>query len=412
MMSNHVLREYDTVIRAQRTGWSGADFMLESQAFDALAALLEQDLSNDENLNAVAKFTRVHGSQALKFQQWVGLIRLPDGTTLEILPKTHERSDDPSECRAVLLRMLAATDERFRIAPPADLDPAKMPLFEVFLSHALAGFRHAIRRGVPHQYVTIQEERSSMRGRLNLSQQIRQLPSRAHLLHTEYDEYLPDRPETRLVRASLERIVKNTNVYNTKRIARETLSALDGVALTRDIKADFAAWRLERSNLHFAPLEAHCRMILFDLNPLVGGETVRAVSVLFDMNRVYESYVAVLLAQQNPDWLIRTQVKEESLGEVAGRRVFKLKPDLLITLPDGELVVADTKWKRLSNNGTFYGVSEADVYQMVAYSLKYQPKQSDPRLWLLYPRVRGIPATLPIISLPEGRSLEIKQLVL
>jgi 5-methylcytosine-specific restriction enzyme subunit McrC len=348
-MNHHVLREYDTVVRGTTSGWSGANFTLEATAFDALAALVERDLPRKdlENLSGVASFTRVRGCQALKLRQWVGLIRLPDGTTLEVLPKTFERGDSLAECRALLMRMLAATDERFRVAPSADLNPTGMPLFEVFLAYALAGFRNALRRGVPHAYVAVREERAGLRGRLDLSRQLRQLPSRAHLLHVAYDEYVPNRAETRLVRSSLERIAKVTEVLDTKRGAREALLALNDVPNSRDVTADFAAWRLERGHAHFAPLEALCRLVLLELNPVVGGETVRALCVMFDMNKLYESYVAQLLRQRHPEWRIRTQAQERSLGAVARKPVFKLRPDLLIDLPDGEVIVADTKWKRL-----------------------------------------------------------------
>lgn len=414
-MSNHVLREYDTVVRGAASGWFGARFTLEGGAFDALAALIERDLPKDaaENLSTVATFTRASGQPALKFQQWVGLIRLPDGTTLEILPKTFEHGDDPAACRALLMRMLSATDQRFKVAPAADLDPARMPLFEVFLSYALHGFRAAIRRGVPHAYVAVREERAGLRGRLDMTRQMRQLPSRAHRLHVTYDEYLPDRPETRLVRSSLERIAKMTQQATTRRSARETLLALDGVPSSADIKADFGAWRLERGHAHFAPLEALCRLVLLELNPVVGGATVRALSVMFDMNRLFESYVAQLLKRDHPDWLIRTQVQDQFLGQVSGALVFKLKPDLLLRLPNGEVVVADTKWKRLDRAASpTYGVAREDVYQMLAYSHKYQSGQPTPRLWLLYPRLPNLPEQLPIIALPEGRILEICQLEL
>ena len=414
-MSNHTLREYDTVIRGLASGWFGARFTLERGAFDALSALIERDVPKDssENLSAVASFTRVSGQPALKFQQWVGLIRLPDGTSLEILPKTFERGDDPAACRALLIRMLSATDERFKVAPAADLDPSRMPLFEVFLAYALHGFRAAIRRGVPHAYIAVREERAGLRGKLDLNRQMRQLPSRAHRLHVSYDEYLPDRPETRLVRSSVERIAKLTQQPATRRGARETLLALDGVPNSVDIKSDLNAWHLERGHAHFAPLEALCRLVLLELNPVVGGATVRALSVLFDMNRLFESYVARLLERDHPDWLIRTQVQGLSLGVAAGRPVFKLKPDLLIQLPNGEVIVADTKWKRLDAlRKPHYGVAQADVYQMLAYSHKYQSGQSAPRLWLLYPRLPTLPNPLPIIALPEGRSLEICQVEL
>jgi 5-methylcytosine-specific restriction enzyme subunit McrC len=42
----------------------------------------------------------------------------------------------------------------------------------------------------------------------------------------------------------------------------------------------------------------------------------------------------------------------------------------------------DTKWKSLIDNSRInYGISQADMYQMYAYSKKY----CTPEIWLLYP---------------------------
>jgi len=396
------VREYDLVVRGTRTGHADLP-TLEGEAFDAVLRLV-----SGPELSPIGSPTLHRGQPALKLAQWVGVIRTPDGTTLEILPKTHERGDDPQASRNLLLRMLSQVDERFRVAPPADLDPARMPLFEVFLRYALEGFRHAIRRGVPHAYVTVQEERPGLKGRLHLSRQLRQPQQRAHLLHVEYDEFLPDRPETRLTRLSVERIAKMTTVDGSRRLARELLWALDGVPPSRDVRRDLGAWRLERGHAHFAPLENLCRLVLHELNPLAGGSSSQALGVLFDMNRVYESYVAHRLRTQFPGWKVQTQVTGRALGQVQGSRAFPLRPDLVLTLPGGERVIADTKWKRLDpGEAPTYGVSNADAYQMLAYSAVLQAGQEQPRLWLLYPRIRGLPPTLAPITLVGERSLHL-----
>ena len=45
-------------------------------------------------------------------------------------------------------------------------------------------------------------------------------------------------------------------------------------------------------------------------------------------------------------------------------------------------VILDTKWKSLiDNERANYGISQADMYQMYAYSKKYQTSE----IWLLYP---------------------------
>lgn len=112
-----------------------------------------------------------------------------------------------------------------------------------------------------------------------------------------------------------------TRMPATRRLARELLAGLEQVPPSPNIQQDFAAWRLERGHAHFTSLEGLCRMVLYELNPLVGGMTARAQAVLFDMNRVYEAYVAHLLRTQYPEWQVRTQVPDRALREVNGRRV-------------------------------------------------------------------------------------------
>ncbi|GGK31216.1 hypothetical protein GCM10008955_26340 [Deinococcus malanensis] len=408
------VREHDTLVRGTIPGGSAANVQsLPTEAFDAIQALL---LHKGSDLNPVAVPTRAGGRDALKLTQWVGLLRAPDGTTVEVLPKTHERPGGRSvagsleRSRALLLRMLAATDERFRVAPPAELDATRMPLYEVVIRYVLEGIKAAVRRGIPHAYRAVQEERAGLRGRLNLPRQVRQPPYRAHLLHVEYDEYLPDRAETRLTRLTVERCQQLTRESSSKRLGRELLVALDAVPSSRNVHQDFQDWRLERGHPHFAPLEGLCRLVLYELNPLVSGQTAQAQALLFDMNRVYEAYVAVLLRAQFPELRVATQVSGQALGHVHGAKAFMLRPDLLLTLPDGQVIIADTKWKRLKPESIpTYDVSNADAYQMLAYSHVFQATQPPPdrKLWLIYPRLPGLPEQSQSIQLLGGSTLHL-----
>lgn len=409
------VREHDTLVRGAvtRTGERNVHTLAQA-AFEHLQVFLGGRDAQGDSLNPVATFTRMGQADAVKLSQWVGLIRLPDGTVIEILPKTHERPgarQDPEslpQSRSLLLRMLAATDERFRVAPPADLDTARMPLLEVVLRYALEGFRAGVRRGVPHAYVGVQEERGSLRGRLDLPRQVRQPPHRAHLLHVSFDEFLPDRPETRLVRLAVERAGSLSVVPATRRLARELTHALDAVPPSRDVRADFGAWRLERGHAHFEALRSLCELILHELNPLVGGQQATAHALLFDMNRVYETYVAQRLRAQHPDWQIETQATGHALGQVGTQRAFHLRPDLLITLPSGEVIVADTKWKRLNPKAApTFDIQNVDAYQMLAYSEVFQAAQVDRTLHLIYPHLPDLPASILPIHLAGGRALHI-----
>ena len=70
-------------------------------------------------------------------------------------------------------------------------------------------------------------------------------------------------------------------------------------------------------------------------------------------------------------------------GDRERERLFALRPDIVV---DGDIVI-DTKWKQLKAGETTLGVSQADVYQMLAYARAYRAR----RLVLLYPWHRDLP---------------------
>ena len=66
-------------------------------------------------------------------------------------------------------------------------------------------------------------------------------------------------------------------------------------------------------------------------------------------------------------------------------RKFWLRPDIVVRGAENDanrIVIMDTKWKKLKPDpGMNYGISQADMYQMYAYSKKYHTSE----IWLLYP---------------------------
>jgi 5-methylcytosine-specific restriction enzyme subunit McrC len=100
------------------------------------------------------------------------------------------------------------------------------------------------------------------------------------------------------------------------------------------------------------------------------------------MEKLFESYVAQQLKKTIEDlgWDLSAQDKGYYLFD--SPRQFALRPDIVITRNDGSHIVMDTKWKSLIDNSRInYGISQADMYQMYAYSKKY----CTPEIWLLYP---------------------------
>lgn len=66
-------------------------------------------------------------------------------------------------------------------------------------------------------------------------------------------------------------------------------------------------------------------------------------------------------------------------------------------------VVMDTKWKLLSENTRNYGISQTDMYQMYAYSKKYDAE----KIVLLYPQPEGFHSTDIAFHSDDGVSVEV-----
>ena len=110
------------------------------------------------------------------------------------------------------------------------------------------------------------------------------------------------------------------------------------------------------------------------------------------MNALFEEYIGRLVSRALAGSEFRVTLQGGRLFCLTSldeeRAVFQTKPDILIWRAGQVVHVIDTKWKRISAriDDPKQGVSQADVYQMMAYANLYKA----PRLTLLYPHHAGL----------------------
>lgn len=112
-------------------------------------------------------------------------------------------------------------------------------------------------------------------------------------------------------------------------------------------------------------------------------------AILFPMETLFESYVASRIKKYYPTWKVSTQYRKYYLLNDINldRNKFRLRPDIVIAKNDLTLVL-DTKWKMINQNLTKinYKISQSDMYQLYAYGKKYQSKESNVHLILIFPQ--------------------------
>lgn len=333
-------------------------------------------------------------------QQWVGVIELP-GLQLEILPKvdmvTTSRLETPESCHQVrsnLLTMLAIAGEiPVRSRELAHLESRKAPLSETLAAIYAKRLLSELLKGLDRAYLEREENLRQFKGKLAIPKHVSRNAAHRERFFCRYDELSEDTLMNRLFRAACLKLLATSRSPSTQESLRYCLLALEGVS---DIVVHddlFERVALSRQNERFADILSFSRLILSDRSPATQAGGTRSFSLLFDMNKVFERFLAAFLTKSVIPRIEGTRLFPQAKHHTRhlmtrnGRGVLPLRPDLLIEGPDGRKAVLDTKWKRLSPKGSGRsGVGVADLYQLFAYTRRYGSQRSV----LLYPWIPGV----------------------
>jgi len=321
----------------------------------------------------------------LKTQNYVGLIETRNKTVIEILPKIFTVEDE-KETRGIFLRMLKTLKNTpFKHLDQSHLKTTKMPLFEIFISMFLTELSIIIKRGLKRDYILKQENSIFLKGKLKTSDHFKKNINHQERFFVEFDEYLKNRPENRIIKSTLMYLAKKSKKgINIKRI-HNYLYAFSDVDDCCNIEADFSKCKSDRLMKDYYLVLKWCRVFLRQESfTIFKGKDV-AFALLFPMERIFEDYIGSAIKKYlSSEYDITLQDREHHL--IIDQKKFKLIPDIILKKRgNGEApIIADTKWKLLDENNykNNYNISQSDLYQMYAYAKKYKSN----KIILIYPK--------------------------
>ena len=378
-----------------------------------------------EDSNRWVCFGKYAGKKALRVTGYVGLIGTADGTQIEVLPKIGRGEGTDEDMRKRLLEMLVCLYEFRHIkVKSAQLAPQKMPLLEVFIGEFLRVVQGLVQAGLRSHYHLQQDNLSALRGKLLIAQHLRENLFRPDRFFTEHDEFSLNRPENRLLSAALQAVLTLTRHHQAQ--ARVLNFVFADIPATQKhlIEQDFARVNLHRNMNHYEEALAWARLILRHLSPLSKGDQ-GAPSLLFDMAKVFEAFVAKQLRKRlQTGYHLKEQAQSQYMVKHKDKHRFQLKPDLLLEKDRETCAVLDTKWKEISgktcDGNNKHGLSQGDFYQLYVYGHYYLTGNAH-TLVLIYPKTNEFSAPLAPFEFPAQQKkltlwvvpfcLEKKQLI-
>ena len=362
---------------------------LPEQAFRDLEEFIHAFAGDEEHADAL-EFLKIsyrrNVGNVISVSNYVGLIQMQNGYQIQVLPKIDfgvDPDDKGIRTKQVFLRMLRSMkDFPSKVFNDANLKMDRMTLYEIFINMYLQEVRILVKHGIKSSYVTREDNLMFYKGKLLVNEQIKQNATHGERFYARYDEYLVDRAENRLIKATLLKLQRLTTSAENQKEIQHLLMAFEMVEPSNNYQKDFSLVVIDRNTKEYEMLIRWSRVFLLNKSFSTFSGSHNARALLFLMEKVFESYVAQQLKKTFVDlnWEVSAQDKGYYLFD--SPKQFALRPDIVITRDDHSHVVLDTKWKSLVDNPRInYGISQADMYQMYAYSKKYKT----PEIWLLYP---------------------------
>lgn len=390
-MTHRSVREWGKVPVGPKAGTDGFT-VPEAEAL--VAAARAHPLGGDEGTGILSDHRHY-----LKARQMVGVIAAP-GCSLEILPKVDPETpgeDAPTVRRRLVSLLDLACDLGIGEGAAAAMAHGAKSLLEILIRLFAERLLAETRRGLPRLYVPREDDLPALRGRLDVTRQFTINAVRPDRLACRFDVLSPDIPLMQVMAAAVIALRQYARAPGTQRLLDELRFVLADIRLLPLSSLPWDKVRIDRTNRRWETLFALAKLLLKRDWQTTRHQSASqgGLTLLFAMNDLFEAAVATLLRRALTGSGIEIAVQgglRKCLGywspeaDCQGTH-FQTRPDILLRKDGRVLAVIDTKWKRLAANplDPKKGVSQADVYQMMAYARLYRCE----RLMLLYPATPG-----------------------
>lgn len=321
-------------------------------------------------------------------RHYVGFVQIGN-TRLLIYPKIASRGHGKElyqRAFLVLLNMLVVTgfSQVKGLKNPQAMDVSKGDLVEVFLAIFADALHTLLKRDIHRHYRETGENMSFIKGKIDFAENTRQNSHRKHLHAVRYDEFSEDIQLNRIFKTVCRILAQKTKVQSTRKVLGQCLLWFEDVeelVLSREI---WDSVTFTRFNRPYETVFNMAKLLFSNLSPNMNRGVEQTLSFLVPVNQLFEAYVYKIIQQSaKPYQTVRYQAPQKYLAQSNGKGAFLLKPDISVMEGDEVQHIFDAKYKEvLLEDGTVCP-SQADIYQMLAYSVRFNCR----RVTLVYPKM-------------------------
>jgi 5-methylcytosine-specific restriction enzyme subunit McrC len=342
------------------------------------------------NKNSRQQFISFTHSEGLKTGKYAGVIKLKD-EVINIYPKifkTNQNSklaeSDSDFSRYVFSHILwwMTYSERIRLPKSfSSYNTSDCDFLEILIYFFAYYTDELVNNYAFNDYQLQEDELSLVRGRIKFNDYISNIAKgNWHKIPCEYSEFQYNNLLNQIIRYVSKLLYPFTTEKRTKKLLDNILHQLDDVSDVNITIHDCDRVNLNPLFEEYLIVLDYCRMFISNSVVSSYNEDISVFSFLINTESIYEDFLFGFIKKHQNKLDIKSIKKQhgDSLAneKLSGAKCFGVKMDYLIIMNDDSQIIGDAKYKRIyreksvDSNITNYGISNSDVFQMIAYSYR------------------------------------------
>ena len=313
----------------------------------------------------------------LKSNKYVGVIHF-EGQKINLLPKIFfdtNKDYTSYDINAIQNHILWWLSYCRKIKFPnyqTSLGGVESDFFEILIYLFSKYTRELLSYSIYQQYEEVDKELSFIKGRLNTNEYIKVNLAKGnwHKLNCTYDAFVVDNKFNRIIKYVTTMLFNVTANSDNKKNLREILFILDEVSDTRATAEECSSIQFNPMLSYFETVRDYCYLFLKNSISLEYKNELKLFAFLIPMEYVFEDFIFGFIDKEIAEVKAKAQTTSVHLDQ---SEIFCLQPDLLLEL-NSKKIIADTKYKIIyhDENDPKNGVSQNDLYQMLAYAIRFK----------------------------------------
>ena len=302
------------------------------------------------HFDAMVKFNEKNGNKyftpvynGVQFNSYVGVIQI-GGLTIEILPKADTHlAPDKSLWQSILLNMLKVCKHiQVDKVSETGLKRKNNSILEIYFEMYLNELQKLIQQGLIKKYRKVENNQNALRGKLMFSQNIRKNLVHKEKFYCEHQVYDKNHLIHQILLKGL--LVLSDLVSSKLNDKVKRLLYIFGEYSTLEVNAKtFEKLKLDRKSNPYQRSLDIAKMLILNYSPNLNSGNQQMLTLLFDMNKLWEEYIFRILYKNYTELDIAPQ-NSQLFWENK-----KIRPDIVITKGKEKFVI-DTKWKIINND--------------------------------------------------------------